>query len=139
MANTCVFCKSVGGELLWQDALCRVVLVDDPKYVGFCRVILNKHIKEMTDLNEIERARVMRVTFAVERALRDILQPEKINLASLGNKTPHIHWHVIPRFSSDPHFPETIWSAEVRETERPNIARLKDALQAKLNAVLPTN
>ena len=139
MANTCVFCKSVGGELLWQDALCRVVLVDDPKYVGFCRVILNKHIKEMTDLNEIERARVMRVTFAVERALRDILQPEKINLASLGNKTPHIHWHVIPRFSSDPHFPETIWSAEVRETERPNIARLKDALEAKLNAVLPTN
>ena len=139
MANECVFCKSVGGELLWQDALCRVVLVDDPKYVGFCRVILNKHIKEMTDLNEIERARVMRVTFAVERALRDILQPEKINLASLGNKTPHIHWHVIPRFSSDPHFPETIWSAEVRETERPNIARLKDALQAKLNAVLPTN
>ena len=139
MANECVFCKSVGGELLWQDALCRVVLVDDPKYVGFCRVILNKHIKEMTDLNEIERARVMRVTFAVERALRDILQPEKINLASLGNKTPHIHWHVIPRFSSDPHFPETIWSAEVRETERPVVARLKDALQAKLDYALPEN
>lgn len=136
MANTCVFCKSVGGELLWQDALCRVVLVDDPKYVGFCRVILNKHIKEMTDLNEIERARVMRVTFAVERALRDILQPEKINLASLGNKTPHIHWHVIPRFSSDPHFPETIWSAEVRETGKPVVARLKDALQAKLDHAL---
>lgn len=137
MANECVFCKSVGGELLWQDALCRVVLVDDPQYVGFCRVILNKHVKEMTDLNEIERARVMRVTFAVERALRDILQPEKINLASLGNKTPHIHWHVIPRFDSDPHFPETIWSAVVRETQKPIVARLKEALEAKLEAILP--
>jgi diadenosine tetraphosphate (Ap4A) HIT family hydrolase len=133
MANECVFCKSVGGELLWQDALCRVVLVDDPQYVGFCRVILNKHLKEMTDLNEIERARVMRVTFAVERTLRDVLQPDKIN------KTPHIHWHVIPRFSSDPHFPETIWSAEVRETEKPTIARLKDALQAKLDNTLSAN
>jgi diadenosine tetraphosphate (Ap4A) HIT family hydrolase len=93
----------------------------------------------MTDLNEIERARVMRVTFAVERTLRDVLQPDKINLASLGNKTPHIHWHVIPRFSSDPHFPETIWSAEVRETEKPTIARLKDALQAKLDNTLSAN
>jgi len=137
MTNECVFCKSVGGELLWQDALCRVVLVDDPHYVGFCRVILNKHVKEMTDSNEIERARVMRVTFAVERALRDVLQPDKINLASLGNKTPHIHWHVIPRFSSDPHFPETIWSAELRQTGKPTVARLKEALEAKLSEALP--
>lgn len=137
--SDCVFCKSVGGELLWQDALCRVVLVDDPNYVGFCRVILNKHVKEMTDLNEIERARVMRVTFVVERILRDVLQPEKINLASLGNKTPHIHWHVIPRFKTDPHFPETIWSAEVRPTSKPKVMRLRETLQAKLDDALPAN
>ena len=99
----------------------------------------DKHIKEMTDLNEIERARLMRVTFAVEGILRDVLQPDKINLASLGNKTPHIHWHVIPRFSSDPHFPETIWSTEIRQTEKPKVARLKEALQAKLSDALPAH
>ena len=132
MGNTCVFCNSVGGELLWQNDLCRIVLVDDLNYVGFCRVILNKHIKEMTDLSEAERINVMQITFVVEQVLRDVLQPTKINLASLGNKTPHIHWHVIPRFENDVHFPETVWSAEVRRAEKPNIQELALTLKAKL-------
>jgi hypothetical protein len=63
----------------------------------------------------------MQITFKVEQVLRDVLQPTKINLASLGNKTPHIHWHVIPRFEKDVHFPETIWSAEVRQSNKPII------------------
>ena len=134
--STCVFCNSVGGELLWRDALCRVVLVDDAQYAGFCRVILNKHVKEMTDLSEVERARVMQVTFVVEQVVREVMQPEKINLASLGNKTPHIHWHVIPRFKTDTHFPETIWSAEVRQADKLMVAGLKETLQAKLNVAL---
>lgn len=136
MAKECVFCHSVGGELLWQNDLCRIVLVDDSNYVGFCRVILNKHVKEMTDLSETERFNIMQITFAVEQVLRDVLQPTKINLASLGNKTPHIHWHVIPRFENDVHFPETIWSTEVREAEKRRVANLFDTLKLKLAKVL---
>jgi len=136
MSNACVFCDSVGGELLWQDDFCRVVLVDDPNYVGFCRVILNEHIKEMTDLIEAERIKVMQMTFVVEQVLRDVLKPTKINLASLGNKTPHIHWHVIPRFENDVHFPEAIWSKEVRKTNKQNIDGLFDTLKAKLAEAL---
>ena len=136
MSNACVFCDSVGGELLWQDDLCRVVLVDDTNYVGFCRVILNEHIKEMTDLIEAERIKVMQMTFVVEQVLRDVLKPTKINLASLGNKTPHIHWHVIPRFENDVHFPEAIWSKEVRKTNKQNIDGLFDTLKAKLAEAL---
>lgn len=132
MSNQCVFCHSVGGELLWQDDLCRIVLVDDANYVGFCRVILNQHVKEMTDLTESERMKIMQITFVVEQVLRDVLKPSKINLASLGNKTPHIHWHVIPRFETDTHFPETIWSTGVRQGEKPNIQDLTVTLQSKL-------
>lgn len=134
--NGCVFCNSEGGELLWQNELCRILLVDDPNYVGFCRVVLNKHIKEMTDLSEADRIKIMQVTFTVEQVLRDVLQPTKINLASLGNKTPHIHWHVIPRFESDAHFPETIWSAEVRQTNKPKTEGLFDILKARLTQAL---
>ena len=36
---------------------------------------------------------------------RDACEPDKMNLASLGNMTPHVHWHVIPRFRDDRHFP----------------------------------
>ena len=131
---SCELCDSAGGEPLWQDELCRVVLVDDRDYPGFCRVILNRHVREMTDLDHETRQRLMRVVFAAERALRQVLQPEKINLASLGNMTAHLHWHVIPRFVDDKHFPGSVWS----EARRPGVARPvdRDALRRNLRKQL---
>jgi diadenosine tetraphosphate (Ap4A) HIT family hydrolase len=131
---TCELCDTAGGELLWQDDFCRVVLVNDAGYPGFCRVILGRHIKEMTDLQEGERSRLMTVVFAVEAAVREMLQPDKINLASLGNVVPHLHWHVIPRFSGDRHFPNPIWGEAKRQGVAPSLdkARLKQRIQASL-------
>ena len=114
--NSCELCTTAGGELLWQDSLCRGVKVEDQDYPGFCRVILNRHIKEMSDLPHGEREHLMLVVFAVEEAVREVLRPEKVNLASLGNMTPHVHWHVIPRFKQDRHFPNPIWGSSRRES-----------------------
>jgi diadenosine tetraphosphate (Ap4A) HIT family hydrolase len=132
---SCELCDSAGGEPLWQDALCRVVLVGDSDYPGFCRVILNRHVKEMTDLDAQTRQRLMQVVFVVEQALRQLLQPAKINLASLGNMTAHLHWHVIPRFADDKHYPGSVWS----EARRPGAARPvdRDALRRALRNQLP--
>jgi len=58
----------------------------------------------------------------VELALRDVLTPVKINVASLGNMVPHLHWHVIPRFADDAHFPNPVWTEAVRTTEAPILA-----------------
>ena len=105
--------------MLCQNDLCRVVRVDEPDYPGFCRVILKRHAREMTDLDEGERAELMAVVFAVERAVRESMQPHKMNIASLGNMTPHVHWHVIPRFADDRHYPGPIWAAPKREAVVP--------------------
>jgi diadenosine tetraphosphate (Ap4A) HIT family hydrolase len=135
MAANCELCDSAGGETLWQDQLCRVVLVEDRDYAGFCRVILNRHVSEMTDLDAATRQRLMRVVFAAEQALRELMQPAKINLASLGNRVAHLHWHVIARFADDRHFPDSIWS----EARRPGAARRVDpaALKRALHKLLP--
>ncbi len=76
----------------------------------------------------------MRVVYAAEQALRELMQPAKINLASLGNMTPHLHWHVIPRFADDKHFPGSVWS----EARRPGVARPldRDALRRSLRKEL---
>jgi diadenosine tetraphosphate (Ap4A) HIT family hydrolase len=115
---TCDFCAGPGGEVLWQDGRLRVIAVDEPGYPGFCRVVWNDHVKEMTDLDAPARACFLHAVFAVERALRDLLHPDKVNLACLGNMTPHLHWHVIPRYADDPHFPQPVWAAAVREARR---------------------
>jgi diadenosine tetraphosphate (Ap4A) HIT family hydrolase len=129
---SCPLCGTPGGTLLWQDDFCRVVRADEPDYPGFLRVILNAHVKEMTDLAVADQQALMRVVFATEAALREVLAPDKINLASLGNVVPHLHWHVIPRFTDDPHFPNPVWGAKLRDTPHavpPNLdALLRDAL-----------
>jgi len=116
----CPLCEAAGEDVLWRDDFCRVVLVDDPDYPGFCRVILNRHVKEMTDLVPNERQRMMITVMKVEAILREVLNPDKINLASLGNMVPHLHWHVLPRFADDRHFPDAIWAPPRNPDAKPH-------------------
>lgn len=132
----CELCTAIGGELLWRDARCRVALVKDDDYPGYCRVIWNTHVAEMTDLAPDERGHLMAVVFAVETVLRRILAPQKINLASLGNLTPHLHWHVIPRRPDDRHFPGAIWGAPQRVSSPSSPPDLETALRRALLAAL---
>ncbi len=110
-ATACVLCEVKNETVLWRDAQCRVIFVDDPDYAGFCRVVWQAHVKEMTDLTKAEREHFMTVVFGVEKTLRELMHPDKMNLASLGNQVAHLHWHVIPRFRDDAHFPDPIWAA----------------------------
>jgi diadenosine tetraphosphate (Ap4A) HIT family hydrolase len=119
--SSCDLCKPTPHELIWQDDFCRVVLLNDADYPAYCRVELIAHVKEMTDLAANEQYRLMKVVFAVETAMRETIQPDKINLASLGNKTPHLHWHIIPRFSDDKHFPNSHWGVARTDIADPNI------------------
>jgi diadenosine tetraphosphate (Ap4A) HIT family hydrolase len=139
--ETCELCETPGGALLWEGSGCRVVRVADPYYPGFCRVIWNEHVREMTDLAPDLRTQLMAVVFAVERTVRDLYAPDKINLASFGNMTPHLHWHVIPRWRDDRHFPEPVWGSVRSEAApvRPAIsdANLRAALTRALAATLP--
>jgi diadenosine tetraphosphate (Ap4A) HIT family hydrolase len=133
----CELCASPGGDVLWRDEFCRIVLVDDPDYPGFCRVVLERHVKEMTDLAPDERARLMSAVFATEAALRDLVLPRKINLASFGNLVPHLHWHVIPRHGDDRHFPKPVWAEATRprgpRRAAPDRATLAAALKNRLS------
>ena len=107
---SCFLCHPENETVLWRDGQCRIILVNDPDYAGFCRIVWQAHVKEMTDLTKSDREHFMSVVFAVEKALRELMHPDKINLASLGNQVAHLHWHVIPRFGDDAHFPDPIWA-----------------------------
>lgn len=133
----CPLCHEDGGLVLYQDALLRVVRVTDtPAHPAFYRVILNAHVAEFSALPAPERQRLMDAVVALERVLIEQLQPAKINLASLGNVVPHLHWHVIARFADDAQFPAPIWAAPVRERDtralQARLPALDDAVRAAL-------
>jgi diadenosine tetraphosphate (Ap4A) HIT family hydrolase len=128
----CELCSTTGETLLWRGQHSRVILVADEAYPGFCRVIWNEHIKEMTDLPAPMRNELMNTVFVVENAVRVVMQPEKINLASLGNMAPHLHWHVIPRFVDDKHFPNPIWGEALRTPQHRHATDIEARLRASI-------
>jgi diadenosine tetraphosphate (Ap4A) HIT family hydrolase len=124
--KACELCEQGGGEIVVQNAEWRVVLVDDANYPGFCRVIWNAHVSEMTDLRPLQRSSLMQAVCKVEQAIRDVMTPDKINLASLGNMVSHLHWHVIPRYRDDAHFPNPVWANA--KPELPDVSARKKLL-----------
>ncbi len=137
----CELCAEPGGELLWEDASCRVIRVADDAgaaFPGFCRVVWHEHVAEMSDLAPADARHIMDIVLATERTLRQTVQPDKINLASLGNMVPHLHWHVIPRWKNDSHFPAPIWAAPGRTGVSrvvPSHELLQQALKTELSAL----
>jgi diadenosine tetraphosphate (Ap4A) HIT family hydrolase len=125
--TACDLCSQPGGAVLHRNEKFRVVLVDDAQYPGFCRVIWNGHVREMTDLPASDRALLMQAVWQVEAAVRDSMRPDKMNVASLGNMVPHLHWHVIPRYADDAHFPGPIW-AQVQRTAEESVLASRMAL-----------
>lgn len=129
--QSCELCIHPGGDVVYRDDNYRIVLVEDEHYPGFCRVIWNAHVREMTDLSTAERAILIAAVWQVEEAVREVMHPNKINVASLGNMTPHVHWHVIPRYEDDAHFPNPIWG-EIKRTPASTELAKRHALVPKL-------
>lgn len=141
----CALCKEElkpeEGQVIWRGDDCRVILVNNPDLPGFCRVIWNHHVAEMTDLSCGEREHLMSLVFAVEEAVRHVMHPDKMNVAALGNMVPHIHWHVIPRFKDDVFFPGSVWSQRVQELSANALdarKQLSKALPAAIKASIAT-
>jgi len=135
----CPLCLEAGGTLIWHDADWRVVRVDDAAFPAFYRVIARRHVAEWSQLPPAERNRCMALVCAVEAVLIEQLQPAKINLAALGNMVPHLHWHIIARFTWDSHFPQPVWGAKQREAAQAEqrLATPLAALDAALARALP--
>jgi hypothetical protein len=72
----CPLCFPVG-DVLWHDASCRVIRVDDADYPGYCRLIWNEHVAEMSDLTPTEQRHCFNILMAVEVALRECFRPRR--------------------------------------------------------------
>lgn len=121
-------------EALWTDERCFVISAEIAGVGTICRVVWREHVREMSELDPPARSAFMGVVFGVEAVLRDLARPTKMNVASLGNVVPHLHWHVIPRYRDDAYFPDAIWAPARREgVEQPlRSAMLRAALKTGL-------
>ena len=110
---SCLMCRK------WQDDAdlqvaeldyCYVVLNRDQFFTGYCFVFAKAHVTELFHLDVATRQGVIEEVNRVAAVLSRVFKPTKINYELLGNMVPHMHWHLVPRFSDDPLWPKPIWS-----------------------------
>lgn len=132
----CLLCGSVSGQLIYENEIYRVVLVDDKSYPGYIRIISQKHVKEMSDLNDEDANSILNALLKIDNIVKKLYTPDKINLASLGNVIPHLHWHIIPRYKEDKHFPNPIWGEITHQSYTPSakIISLEQKLIAQIKS-----
>ena len=128
----CSYCHPESEIVVWQDLQCRVILADEPGFTGWCRVVWQAHVRELSDLNDVARDHLMRVVSVVERTLIADLKPAKMNVAALGTASPHLHFHVIPRFADDATFPEPAWLSRRHGNVGARQVGIADRLRAAL-------
>ena len=120
-----------GAQVVHEAEKFVVILADEPNYPGFARVVWRAHVREISDLADADRLLLNEAVWQLELAVREAMQPLKLNVASLGNVVPHLHWHVIPRYADDAHFPAPVWGQAVRVTA-PAVLEARRALLPEL-------
>jgi diadenosine tetraphosphate (Ap4A) HIT family hydrolase len=126
----CALCETPGGELIFQAERFRVIRADEAAFPAFYRLVWQDHVAEFTDLSPADRLLCMDAVACIEQVLREQLQATKINLATLGNVVPHLHWHVVARFDWDSHFPSPLWAEALRPAPPAQLAALRERLPA---------
>jgi diadenosine tetraphosphate (Ap4A) HIT family hydrolase len=131
----CELCELAAALKVVANDKFSVILANEANYPGFARVVWNEHVREMSDLPDADRLLLNEAVFKLEQAVREVMQPLKVNVASLGNVVPHLHWHVIPRYADDAHFPAPVWAQAVRETEAAVLAQRRALLPQLVEAI----
>jgi diadenosine tetraphosphate (Ap4A) HIT family hydrolase len=109
-------------------ALCQVRLMNDATYPWVILIPERSNVREFYQLAEDEQCQLMRESSLVARCMVALFNPDKLNIAALGNLVPQLHMHHIARFQDDPAWPQPVWG---RCPPRPYTeAQLKTQLKA---------
>lgn len=89
---------------------CYVLLNRDQFFPGYTFVFTKEHVTELFHLDRQTREAVLEEVTTVAATLYNLFKPAKMNYELLGNMVPHMHWHLVPRFTTDPLWPRPIWA-----------------------------
>ena len=103
-----------------------VVAVDE----HLCALALKSHKKELCECDEQERNDYCADLAAASGAIKKLWGCTKINLGAFGDKLPHLHFHIVPKYEGGFEFGGGF------EITNPNPVHLTDAEYAEMMAQL---
>lgn len=118
MAHDCLFCRKIAAldelppdEVVWQFPHSVAFLGPWQIYHGYCVLASRLHATELSQLNDEDRLYFLDEMCMIAKAIEDCFRPKKLNYEMLGNQTPHLHWHVFPRYAHDSDPLHPVWMA----------------------------
>jgi diadenosine tetraphosphate (Ap4A) HIT family hydrolase len=98
-------------DLVARLSVSSLYLAKNQTYLGQCSLIFDlRHVARPDQLTASEWSAFCADLFAAQLAVIAVTQPDHINVESLGNVVPHLHWHIIPRYVGDPRWGMPIWT-----------------------------
>lgn len=99
----CHYCEK--GEIMAAVALevaklsvSTLYLFREQSHPGRCILASDRHVADPMDLADDERGSFFDDLVKAARAVQKVHRPDKINYAAFGDKMPHLHFHVTPKY-----------------------------------------
>lgn len=102
-----------GTHLLGRVSECHILLKDNALFPWI--LIVPEVPEGIEDLHQLDGIRFREVTVLMKRIsqfVSDHFQPDKINVACIGNQVRQMHIHIVGRSERDPAWPGTVWAFE---------------------------
>src|SRR5262245_1786781 len=97
-------------DLVGQLSVSSLYLTKNQTYRGQCQLIFDsRHVARADQLSRPEWNSLAGDLFTAQQAVARVVKPDHLNVESLGNVVPHVHWHIIPRYVGDPMWGAPVW------------------------------
>lgn len=133
----CLVCKILSNAPSNIDCIARlacgsVFLHEDQCYRGRCIYTFHEHYESISEVATELFARAATELHTVCRAVSEVLAPDLLNVAMLGNHERHLHWHVIPRYRNDANWGNPPWPSVPHRLSQPDYLQLVSSLRTRL-------
>jgi diadenosine tetraphosphate (Ap4A) HIT family hydrolase len=122
---------------LGQSRLCELRLMNDSTWPWVILVPMRGSIREIYQLEEADQQRLLWESSELSRAMMELFDGDKMNIAALGNMVPQLHLHHIVRYQDDPAWPGPVWGTQppvaYGEAELARVRELLESVLARLN------
>lgn len=99
--------------------LSSLLLMNDCTYPWLILVPRRPEIREIYQLTAPDRQQLLDESCHLAETLTALFQPDKLNIAALGNVVPQLHLHHVARFRTDPAWPAPVWGRAPAVPYRP--------------------
>ena len=89
--------------------LCQIRLVNNQYFTWFLLIPRLNSVVNLTDLSFDNQYILIQELNQVATIIQKLFNPTRLNIASLGNIVPQMHWHIVARYDTDKAWPNPVW------------------------------